>query len=76
MQVHRRVFITNKGLLGLGPSHQRRGDEVWILAGGSTPVLLRRHGSAMELLGESYVHRLMHGEVENMGAAIQELVLE
>jgi hypothetical protein len=38
----RRFFIIADGSIGLGPPDMRVGDEVWILAGGNLPLILRR----------------------------------
>ncbi|KAI1127228.1 HET-domain-containing protein [Nemania abortiva] len=40
MLKHQRLFITENGAVGLGPSGTSVGDEVWILAGGRSPFLL------------------------------------
>lgn len=66
-------FITEKGLMGLGPKHLQQGDEIAILAGGHTPFILRkskemfidkRRGTRQchTLIGDCYVHGLMYGE--------------
>ena len=53
-----RLFRTEKGYLGMGPVSVLPGDEVWVLAGARVPFVLRR----CRLLGQCYVHGLMHGE--------------
>jgi len=60
----RRLFRTDTGLLGLGPIDMEVGDGVWILAGGGTPFVLRgaSRDATYQLLGEAYVHGIMHGE--------------
>ncbi|KAI1750500.1 HET-domain-containing protein [Xylaria castorea] len=37
---YQRLFITENGAVGLGPSSTSIGDEVWILSGGRSPFLL------------------------------------
>ncbi|KAI0542795.1 heterokaryon incompatibility protein-domain-containing protein [Xylaria digitata] len=37
---HQRLFITENGAVGLGPSGTSIGDEVWVLSGGKSPFLL------------------------------------
>jgi hypothetical protein len=65
----RRMFITSRGYIGLGPEHTQIGDEVAILLGGSTPFMLREAVSAKagethwNLLGDCYVHGCMDGEL-------------
>lgn len=39
---HRRIIVTQKGYLGLGPMTTRPGDEVHIISGGRIPFVLRR----------------------------------
>lgn len=68
---YRIIFRTNNMLLGAGPVDTRKGDEVWILAGLSQPVVLRhstaksRAGLVREFLGTAYVHRVINGEAVN-----------
>jgi hypothetical protein len=73
----RRLFRTTRGLLGMGPLEIEMGDEVWILAGANTPVVLRNGSTGKKkLLGEAYVHGLMHGEVLNFGLDLDDITLE
>ncbi|KAI4204698.1 MAG: hypothetical protein LQ350_001013 [Teloschistes chrysophthalmus] len=60
-----RVFATEKGYLGLGPSTAQLGDHVCIFATAGTPHILRpvKTGSdSYRLIDEAYVHGLMKGE--------------
>lgn len=57
------------GYLGLGPADSRPGDQIWLLAGGRTPYILRPLDSSstegkkhFHFVGESYVHGIMFGE--------------
>lgn len=66
--VHGRVgfrclFRTQEQRLGLGLKTVRPGDEIWLLAGGRVPYVLRRlqHGK-YRFLGEAYVYGIMLGE--------------
>lgn len=59
----RTLFITKKGYLGLGPYTIRPGDQVVILKGGRTPYIWRKKRDHYVLVGECYVHGIMHGEV-------------
>jgi hypothetical protein len=71
-----RMFRTEDNYLGLGPISTKQEDEVWILRGASVPFVLRRAGERRyTVVGEAYVHGVMHGEVlgEPMGA--EEVVL-
>ena len=70
----RRLFITEKGWIGLGPPETQVGDGVFVLAGGKTPYILRNTSSVIhrtpegvahmlcELIGEAYVYGAMQGE--------------
>jgi hypothetical protein len=60
--VHRRIFVTTTGRIGLGPPTMRRGDFVALLYGGQCPYILRRQSEMYEFVGESYVHGIMFGE--------------
>lgn len=48
----RRVFVTGSGLLGLGPLSAEVGDEIWVLEGGKTPLVLRRREGENNRRGE------------------------
>lgn len=59
-------------VLGLSPFFAEPGDELWILRGSQVPFVLRprQEGSRVagterryELVGEAYIHGLMHGEI-------------
>lgn len=71
------VFRTSDGmLLGLGPSDIRRDDEVWVLNGAKTPVILRRViQGRYGFLGESYVYGMMHGEALERFPKVDDIVL-
>lgn len=90
----RKLFITEKGYLGLGPASTAVGDAVCILPGAAGPFVFRRdEGGGRELgdhdvniecdevkrlrlVGESYIHGIMHGEaleVEAVGAMTEEI---
>ena len=75
---HRRLFRTNGNLLGVGPDNMELGDEVWVLAGSSTPFALRQvntKGTEYQLLGEVYLHGMMHGEATDVMTELTELQL-
>ena len=59
----RALFATCSGYLGAGLESVRMGDEVWVLAGASVPCVLRPAGEKQyRLVGDAYVHGLMHGD--------------
>ena len=58
----RRIFRTEGGYLGIGPSKLDKGDQVILIAGSDMPFIFRRNGEAMSLIGSAYVHGIMNGE--------------
>ncbi|KAE8395295.1 hypothetical protein BDV23DRAFT_168887 [Aspergillus alliaceus] len=59
----RRLFVTERRYLGLGPASMVEGDEVWVIPGaGATFVLRPLEDGAFALIGEAYVHGVMNGE--------------
>ena len=73
------VFRTGTQLICLGPDTTRKGDEVWVLAGGFTPFVLRRtkgQDKKYQFLGEAYVHGMMHGEAMELGLDTMDVILE
>lgn len=59
----RRLFITKKGYLGLGPRDAELGDSVFILLGCKVPVVLRNKGEQWDFVGEAFVTGIMDGEI-------------
>lgn len=62
---NRVFFITSNGQMGIGPSDSAIGDTVAVMFGGGVPYLMRPHrkaSNAWQLVGESYIPGLMHGE--------------
>lgn len=51
----RRVYITEKGFIGLGPAALQRGDHICRLVGAAVPMILRKHDNHFYLVGETYV---------------------
>ena len=73
----RRLIRTREGLLGLGPTHTCQGDELWVLAGARTPVVLHRlENGHHQFVGQAYVHGTMHGKVTDGVFDLQEITLE
>ncbi|KAH8649734.1 heterokaryon incompatibility protein-domain-containing protein [Tricladium varicosporioides] len=60
----RRLFVTGKGFLGLGPRDVKSGDVLVVFLGVDVPFVLRRQGDeCYEVVGEAYVHGIMDGEM-------------
>ena len=58
----RRMIRTKDGLVGLAPELVRKGDFVCLFKGGMVPLVMREVGSRWVLIGDSYIHGIMHGE--------------
>jgi hypothetical protein len=72
--IGRKLFLTDTGYLGLGPSHMEEDDEIIVIPGGSVPYILRPQDSsafsngarALETwsyVGEAYCDGIMDGEL-------------
>jgi hypothetical protein len=73
----RRLFRTNTNFLGTGPISLKRDDEVWIIHGSQVPFVLRRlPGGNVRLVGEAYVHGVMHGEGMGMELPKRQITIE
>ncbi|GJC79636.1 hypothetical protein ColLi_02474 [Colletotrichum liriopes] len=73
----RQVLETKEGYLGLGPAAAMTGDEIWLIKGSRMPLLLRNtqamtgptgnaaklKGQTYVLVGETYLHGVMYGEM-------------
>jgi len=60
--MERSIFRTQEGYLGLGPYITQPGDLVCVLFGLNVPYVLRAVNEGFLLIGECYVHGVMHGE--------------
>ncbi len=57
-----RFFTTMNGYAGVGPNTCQPGDKVVVIFGCASPLILRPVETHNELVGECYVHGIMHGE--------------
>lgn len=72
------LAITRNGNLALAPKITRAGDVVCVLFGAKVPVVLRPARSQYRLLGETYMHGFMHGEMKDMltrGILVEESII-
>jgi hypothetical protein len=71
---NRRFVVTDKGYFALVPRGARIGDSICVLERGHVPFVIRPGGTrdGYEMLGESYVHGIMQGEVME----IEDILLE
>ena len=59
----RRMFVTERGYVGLAPEMTELGCCVAIVKGGKLPLILKpREHRKWELIGDCYVQGIMHGE--------------
>jgi len=61
-----RLFLTQRGYIGLCPSTARPGDKVYILLGSRVPHVLRNcdnHEAGYTLIGDAFVYGAMDGEL-------------
>ena len=59
-------FITKLGYIGVGPALARPGDRVVVFTGSETPLVLRHLGNNYCIIGDSYVHGVMYGELSTI----------
>jgi hypothetical protein len=60
-----RFVVTERGYVGVAPGLTKVGDTIAILKGGRVPFVIRNSGDrtgSSRLVGECYIHGLMHGE--------------
>jgi hypothetical protein len=63
---NRLFYVTEKGYIGIGPVGMKSGDRVFSLVGAQVTFVLRRNpgsGGTWRLIGESYLHGFMDGEI-------------
>lgn len=60
---YRRFFVTDSGLMGLGPRSLEIHDRLVILFGSNWPVLIYQQDDYYSVIGTCYVHGIMDGEV-------------
>ncbi|KAI1748139.1 heterokaryon incompatibility protein-domain-containing protein [Xylaria castorea] len=58
----RRIFRTTSNYWGISSESLEKGDQVCIISGADTPYVLRKSGTGWCVIGEAYVHGIMHGE--------------
>lgn len=55
----RNLFVTGKGVFGLGPANVQVGDRVCVLLGSTVPMILRSTTRNWEYIGQAYVNDIM-----------------
>ncbi|KAK9425919.1 putative Heterokaryon incompatibility domain-containing protein [Seiridium unicorne] len=72
-----KFFITANGYVGLAPADITVGDAVVIFQGGLVPFVVKPgagSGGRSRLVGECYVHGLMHGEASQLPDAKEDMI--
>lgn len=59
----RRFCVTKSKYFVLALGHTIEGDRIGLLKGGRYPIVLRATGPAWHVVGECYIHGIMHGEL-------------
>ncbi|KAK1995513.1 heterokaryon incompatibility protein [Colletotrichum falcatum] len=79
----RRPFLTDSGYLGLGGRSMEEGDSVWVVAGCASPLVLREVPVSSisgpfcyRLVGEAYLHGIMHGEAVDDGVHWEDVCIQ
>ncbi|CAG8948784.1 hypothetical protein HYFRA_00001906 [Hymenoscyphus fraxineus] len=65
-QGSQKMYRTKRGYYGMGPVSLEKGDQVWVICDARVPFVLRPSVAvegAFELIGETYLHGCMHGEM-------------
>lgn len=63
-----RMIKTQKGYIGLKAEDVQPGDSVVFIKGGEMPLILRKTGSELRLVGDAYIHGAMAGSHSNQNA--------
>ncbi len=56
-------FLTEAGYMGIGTRSLQAGDEILLVSGMNSPMLLRQEGDSHRLIGHAYIHGMMRGEL-------------
>jgi hypothetical protein len=68
------LIMTKDKRLGLGPSSTQPGDVVAFVRNAKTPMILGVSDGHYRLVGEAYIHGLMHGEISS--TTLQTIILD
>lgn len=76
VRVRRQIFCTRLGYIGICPEWAEPGDSLFFAEGGDVPFVLRRVDEQhFRLVGESYCHCMMSGQVEQVIAKKENILL-
>jgi hypothetical protein len=74
--LHRRLFLTSRGNIGLAPVAAEVGDLVCVLVGALLPYILRRDGDYYRLIGRVYLHDVPIPPIKQMKQDIRSRIIE
>jgi len=57
------VVLTSKGYIGVAPMNSKAGDEICVLFGCSSPMVIRREREKTLLVGSCFTYGMMDGEI-------------
>jgi hypothetical protein len=76
----RKLFMTRKGSLGLGPSTMLPGDTLAVFSGSGNPAIIRKNNGSHEFVGMAYVPSISNGEAvaewKGSGAQLERFELQ
>jgi WD repeat-containing protein 55 len=74
----RRFGVTSKRYIGLLPRGTKLGDQICVFLGSHIPFVIRRQetGESYQLVGECYIHGIMHGETRQMNLKEEKIEIE
>ncbi|KAH7072583.1 heterokaryon incompatibility protein-domain-containing protein [Paraphoma chrysanthemicola] len=76
VRVKRKIFCTTKGYIGICPEWAQAGDWLYFAEGGDVPFVLRQIGQdRFRLIGESYCHGLMSGQITQVVKDVSNVLL-
>lgn len=78
LAIHLDFFITIEGNFGFGTRAAKAGDLLCVFNNAPTVNILRPSedgNGTFELVGEAYVHHMMHGEIDGMDIEEREITL-
>ena len=64
---NRQIYVTEQGLVGIGPSSMKKGDQIVWIQDSQFLFVMRERGPEYELIGETYLHGAMNGEMDEAG---------
>jgi hypothetical protein len=71
------LFVANHGHIGLAPLSAMTNDEICFIQGARVPFVIHKTaGNRYTLIGECFLFGMVHGEVENLGLPVEDILFE